>query len=182
MRESAVTPFREQLGQIFVLPHRRVSVITGNPDVHFLPATIALGVGANLSDGLVYDSHRVSDDRRILTLCVRSLVDAGQGDERIPIASSAQAPRCFLADAAIDCQPAADVAAEMSRRRSRHEYRAAADTIARSQSTADHAQRAEIRLRQLEDRRRCRIDVAIHEPHLRADVAPGVSGQSGYSS
>ena len=67
----------------------------------------------------------------------------------------------FFADAAIDCEPTAYVAAEMRGGCTRYERRALADSVPPSQAAADDAQRAEARLRQLEYCRRRGIDVAI---------------------
>src|SRR5436305_455095 len=83
----------------------------------------------------------------------------------------------FFADAAIDCEPTAYVAAEMRGGCTRYERRALADSVPPSQAAADDAQRAEARLRQLEYCRRRGIDVAIDEAHLGSDIAPRVSRQ-----
>src|SRR5436305_14220713 len=144
-----------------------MSVIAADPELHLLPASIPLGIEADLVDGVVHDFHRVCHDRATLSLCVRSFVDSGEGDECVAISSGTQPVGRFFTDAAIDCQPTADVAAEMGGGRTRDECRTLANSVPPPQSPCDDTQRAEARLRQLEYRRRCWIDVAIHEPHLR---------------
>jgi len=79
---------------------------------------------------------------------------------------------CLLSDAPVDLEPTPHITAKMSRRGASDERWASTNPVPAPKSAADHAQRAEARLRQLENRRRCWIDVAIHEAHLRADVAP----------
>ena len=45
-------------------------MIARNPDVHLLPSTIPLGVGADLGNGVIHDPERIGDDRSILTFGV----------------------------------------------------------------------------------------------------------------
>src|SRR2546427_1375399 len=154
-----------------------MTVITPNPDVHLFPPSVTLGVGANLRDGVIHDFQCIVHDWRILALRVGGLVDSGECDEGVPIASGAQTIRCFFANATVDGEPAAHVAAKVRGGRARDEGWILTDAVAMPQASCDHAQRAEAWLRELEDRRRSGIDVAIDEAHFSADVASRVSGK-----
>jgi len=102
VRERRVSPPGQEPREIFVVAHRRVTVIASHPEVHLVPPAVPLGVGTDLRDGVVHDPHRLADDGRILTRCVRRLVDSGERDERESHSPGAQAPGDFLADPAID--------------------------------------------------------------------------------
>src|SRR5437588_12747095 len=107
-----------------------MTVITGDPEVHLVPAPVALGVGANLRHGCIADLQRVTDDWRVLAFGVRRLVDSRERNERIACAAGAQ-PICRLfADAPIDGQPAADIATKVSRGGTGDEHRILTDSIA----------------------------------------------------
>src|SRR5689334_405241 len=144
--------------------------------MHFSPPAIAFRVLANLSDGVVHDRKCVSDDGVFVPLGVRSLVDAGESDKPVANAIRAQAMGCGLADGAIDGEPAADISPEMSGRRARNEARTLSQTVASTQASGDDTQCANAWLRELEDRRRRGVDVAIHESHVDADIAPCEAG------
>jgi hypothetical protein len=90
------------------------------------------------------------------------------------MALSAKSARGFFSDALIDGKPALHVAAEMCGRRSGDKSNVLADTIAASQTARDDAQRTEARLRELEDGRRCTVDIVVDKAHLRPDIAPRV--------
>ena len=108
---------------------------------------------ANLGDSVINDRERARDNRIIMSPGVRRLVDAGQRNEGVSRALSPEPMRSSFSNSAIDCQPAAQVAAEVSRRRARDETRTLADAVPSTQAARDHAERAEARLRQLEDSR-----------------------------
>jgi hypothetical protein len=63
----------------------------------------------------------------------------------------------------------------MRRRGSRDEAGRLSDAIAAAETPRDDAQCAEAGLGQLENGGRVRSDVAIHAPHLGADVAAGMT-------
>src|SRR6185437_6012874 len=99
---------------------------------------------------------------------VRRFVDSRQGDERVARPFRPQPMRCFLADASIDCQPAAHVSAKMRRRGASDESQTSPDSILTAQSASDDTERPEARFGELEQRWRSGIDVAVDEAHLRA--------------
>ena len=177
MRECAVAPARQNRRQIFVLAYSRVPVIASHPEMHFCPAPVAFGVGADLRDRVVHDAHSITGDLRVLSGGVRCLVDAGEGDEGVSRPTRSKSQRDLFPNLTIDRQPAAHVAAEVSRRGARHETGTLSDALATAQAATDHAQRTQTRLRQLENRRRRTIDVPIDEAHLRSDVASRMSGE-----
>jgi len=178
MGKRSIPPVIHQSDKIFVLPHRRVSVIAGNPEVHLLPSAFALGVVPNLRDCVIYDRERARDDGVIVSARVRCLVDTRERDERVSRAFCAQSVRGSFSNRPVDRQPPAHVTPKVSCSGASDEAGVLTHTIASAKSARDDAERAEARFRQLEDRRRCRIDVAIHEPHVDADVAARKSGES----
>src|SRR4051812_18799410 len=110
-----------------------------------------------------------------MALGVRSLVDACHRNEGEFCSARPQPTRGFSSNVLVDGEPAAHVAAKMSSGRARDERGTLADALAPAQAPADHAQRSEAGLRQLEDGWRRAIDVAIDEPHLGTHVAARVS-------
>src|SRR6266576_4813846 len=154
-----------------------MSVIAADPDVHLLPSAVAHGIRTYLRHGIVDNFESVAHYRRIVTLGVRCLVDSGERDEGVSIARRGQPVGCLLSDAPVDLEPAAHITAEVRRCGASDERGASTNAVPAAKSAANHTQGAEARLRQLENCRRCRIDVAIHEAHLRTDVAPRMPGE-----
>src|SRR5438876_5109083 len=155
-----------------------MTVIASDPEVHPVPPSIPLSVGANFSDSVINDPHCVDDDWCVVTFGVRSLVDSSESNEGESHALSAQSASCFLSHLTVDREPTAHVAPKVRRGRTRDERRALTDALATSKTSPDNAQRANARLGELEDCRRSAIDVAIHKSHLRAYIASRMSRKS----
>src|SRR3954470_3499035 len=117
-----------------------MSVVARDPDVGVVPAAALLGVDAETRPQLVDDADRVANDRGVVALRVRALVDTGERreDEIGPLV--AHTPNDFLDHVAVDVEPAADIAAEVGARDARGRRR---DARAGREAAADHAQRAD---------------------------------------
>src|SRR5690348_2300174 len=156
-----------------------MSVIARDPDVGIVPVAEVLGIVTNTRDELVDDPDRVADDRCLVPLGVRGLVDPGERRENEFGALLAHSPNDLFDDVAIEVEPTADIPAEVRSRHTRCRAQGAKtlhtegrDAPAGRESAADHAQGADAMLGKLEYRRRCRIDVGIDAAHLVTDVAP----------
>src|SRR3954471_8306216 len=151
-----------------------MSVVARDPDVGVVPVAALLGVDAEPRHELVDDADGVANDRGVVALRVRALVDTGERREDEVGALVAHTPNDFLDHVAIDVEPAADVAAEVGPGDARGRRR---DARAGREAAADHAQRADAPRSELEQCRRRRIQVTIDAPHLMPDVAPRERGK-----
>jgi hypothetical protein len=70
--------------------------------MHFAPSTVALCVGSDLRHRVINDSHRLADERRVVTLGVGCLVDPGQSDEGKSRPLLPQSERRFFPDQTVD--------------------------------------------------------------------------------
>jgi hypothetical protein len=151
-----------------------MSMIASHPEVHLLPPSIALRVGTDLGYSVIHDPHGIADDPRIVPFGVGRLVDSGERDESESHALRAQTKRGFLSHPPVDGEPAPHIAAKVGSGRARDERETLTDSLAAPESPPNYAQRAKARLGELEDGRRRAVNVAIHEAHLGADIAPRV--------
>src|SRR5206468_5315675 len=79
----------------------------------------------NARHELVDDAERVADDRRLVALRMRALVDPGERGEHEFRPLGAHAPNDFLDDVTVDVEPAANIAAEVRARDARRRAQSA---------------------------------------------------------
>jgi hypothetical protein len=66
----------DQSNYVIVFAHRRMTVITHDPDVSILPRSALLGVVSNRSDCVIDDRVRLLDVRACVSFGMRCLVDS----------------------------------------------------------------------------------------------------------
>jgi hypothetical protein len=177
VRERIVSPLGDDPGQVFMLSHGRVTMIATDPHVHAVPSAVLFGVAPDLRHCLVDDAHCFADDRRVVSGGMRCFVDSGERDEGEPGFLCAQPVRDFMADPAVDLEPAFDIATKVGCRGACNEPKRLPYSFTALQSATYHTECAETGFGQLENRRRRAVEVAVDEPHLRTDIAARVTGQ-----
>src|SRR2546423_1711353 len=113
-----------------------------------------------------------------MTLGMRGLVDTRERNEGKSGCIFSQTVCGSFADSAVDGEPTSHITAKVRRCRARDKLRALSNAIAAAKPARNYAQSTKARLRELEHCRRCRIDVAIHEAHVDANVAACISGDT----
>lgn len=120
-----------------------MSVIAHDPEVHLLPAPIALGVVADSGGGLIDDLHRGAHERSVVPQCVRRLVDTGERAEGKLRAFAGDVVGDEPTDMPVDGEPTAHIAPKVRECRARDEAGPARDLFAARESALNHAERRE---------------------------------------
>src|SRR5215217_8344307 len=108
---------------------------------------------------------------------MRCLVDSGKSRKHEIRPTRTDSIDDFAGDVPVYVEPAAYAAGEMRSCRSDDKPGSAAKEISSRQPSTDDIERGNARRRELEDRRRLRIEIRIYVPHLESDVAPRISGK-----
>src|SRR5215217_2524761 len=106
---------------------------------------------------------------------VRRLVDAGERGEHDAWPMLANPVRDFSTDLPVDLEPPGHIPGEVRARGARYEAHATADALATTKPPTNHAQCADRRSRELEERRCGGIEIGVDVAHLGPDVAPAVA-------
>src|SRR5580765_2735837 len=92
--------------EIVVGAYRRMAVIARDPHVRVVPVSEPFRVATDASDELIDDADGVANDRRVVALRVRALVDSGECGEDEIGTLVAHALNDFLDDVAVEVEPA----------------------------------------------------------------------------
>src|SRR4051812_12296519 len=113
---------------------------------------------------------------------MRSLVHSGQRCENKIRPFRANLLRNLAGNVFVDCEPPANLPAEVSCARPGDEPEPVTDSATLVESAVDDVQRADAGRNEIEHRLCGRIHVAIDESHLRPDVTPRMPGKTRRSS